>query len=429
MSHTDRDRDLDRAVAQAMARLPRSRRPLSRRDFLRFAGAGAGAAFLAACGVRGTSPPATTGPGTATGTGTATAQPTATLPPKAGALDMANWIAYIDKDHGKSTTLIEFREEHDIDMSYSEVINDNEEFFGQIREPLAQGQSTGWDIIVMTDWMIAKLIRLGYLQTLHHDALPNFEANAADKFRDPVFDPGNAHSVAWAAGITGIGYDRSLTGRELTSVEDLFDPAFAGHVGMFTEMRDTFGLVMLSQGVDPLQATVDDARNAQAKLIEQRDAGIVRSYYGNEYLDQLATGNLWATMAWSGDVFALRVDNPNLEFVIPEEGAMRWSDNMAIPVGAEHPTDAHLFMDYVYRPDVATRITEWVWYESPVRQVPEMIAADAAESGDDILESLAASDTVFPSAEVAASTHPYKVLDEAEEQEWKDLFQQVVQGG
>ncbi|MGH2684457.1 MAG: ABC transporter substrate-binding protein, partial [Actinomycetota bacterium] len=203
--------------------------PISRRELLRRAGRGTmglGAmALLAACGVQ--------------GQGRAPQRREA-LPPKAGELIMANWPAYIDKDGARIPTVESFEEQNAIDMSYHVVINDNEEFFGTIREPLSQGEPAGYDIIVMTDWMIQKMIRLGYLEQLHHEELPNFEANAGEKFRDPWFDPGNKHSIPWAAGITGIGYDISLTGRELTSVNDLFDPAFAGRVGLFLEMRDTF---------------------------------------------------------------------------------------------------------------------------------------------------------------------------------------------
>jgi spermidine/putrescine transport system substrate-binding protein len=284
-------------------------------------------------------------------------------------------------------------------------------------------------VIVMTDWMVAKLARLGFLRELDHSRIPNFR-NAFPKFVDPPFDPGNTYSIPWAAGITGIGYDISLTGRELTSVEDLFDPAFEGHVGMFSEMRDTFGLVMLSQGVVPEEATVADVERAQQKLLEQRDAGIVRGYYGNDYTDQLATGSLWVTVAWSGDVFALQLDNPNLRFVIPEEGAMRWSDSMLIPVTAEHPTDAHLWMDFVYRPRIAADITEWVWYESPVSQVPDIIEQDAAEAGGsegEFLRQIANSPLVFPTEETLNVTYPYKTLDEEEEEIWNELFQEVTQ--
>jgi spermidine/putrescine transport system substrate-binding protein len=388
---------------------------VTRRELLRRMGRGSMylgvMGFLAACGVQGQR---RAGP------------EKRALPPKAGELTMANWPLYIDKKAGQSPTVHSFEEEHDVDMEYKVAINDNEEFFGTIREPLSQGQSSGWDIIVVTDWVVARMIRLGYLEPLHHEDLPNFEANAAEKFKDPLSDPGNAHSVPWAAGITGIGYDIEATGRELTSVQDLFDPAFAGRVGMFTEMRDTFGLVLLSQGVEPSQATVEDVEKAQQLLLENRDN--FRGFYGNDYYDQLATGNLPISMAWSGDVFALALDNPNLRFVVPEEGAMKWTDNMVIPAGAEHPTDAHLFMNYVYDPRIAANITEWVWYESPVAQVEEIVQEDVAGGGPGYLKQLAESELVFPTEEMEAQLHATKILDEEEEQAWNDLFQEVVQG-
>lgn len=390
---------------------------ISRRELLRRAGRGSmylGAmALLASCGVQGQRrEESELGP----------------LPSKAGELVMANWPLYIDKKGPTSPTVTSFEEEHGIDMQYQVVINDNEEFFGTIREPLSQGQSIGYDIIVMTDWMIDKMNRLGYLEPLHHDRLPNFAANALPKFKDPLYDPNNEHSIPWAAGITGIGYDISLTGRELTSFNDLFDPAFAGRVGLFLEMRDTFDLVLLSMGVEPADATIDQVEQAQKILLDNREN--IRGFYGNDYADQLATGNLAASMAWSGDIFALQLDNPNLRFVIPDEGGNAWTDNMAIPAGAEHPTDAHLFMDYVYDPRIAANITEWVWYESPV-QVHDIVLQDAAEAeGDDraLLTDLGNSPLVFPTPETEAKTHPYKPLDEEEERIWNDLFQEVVQG-
>ena len=389
--------------------------PISRRELLRRGGRGAlsvGAlAFLAACGVQGEA---------------RKPQEREPLPPKAGELVMANWPLYIDKKGPQSPTVQSFQQEHDVTMQYQVVINDNEEFFGTIREPLAQGDPAGFDIIVMTDWMIQKMNRLGYLEQLHHEELPNFEANASDKFKDPWFDPGNTHSIPWAAGITGIGYDIELTGREITSVNDLFSDEFAGQMGLFLEMRDTFGLVLLAQGVEPATATVEDVERAQQFLLENRAK--IRGIYGNDYADQLAGGNLAISMAWSGDIFALQLDNPNLRFVIPEEGAMRWSDNMAIPAGAEHPTDAHLFMDHVYDPRIAANITEWVWYESPVGQVQQIVQEDVAEGGPGYLRKLAESELVFPSPETDAQTYPYKQLEEDEEQVWNDLWQAVVVG-
>jgi spermidine/putrescine transport system substrate-binding protein len=389
-------------------------RRLSRRDLLRRAGRGSAylgvMAFLAACGVQGQRRE-----------GGDELEP---LPPETGELIMANWPLYIDKDGPVSPTIESFQEQLDTTMQYQVVINDNEEFFGTIREPLSRGQSTGYDIIVISDWVIEKMARLGYLERLHHDRLPNFEANALDKFKDPVYDPGNAHSVPWAAGITGIGYDIELTGRELTSIHDLFDPAFAGRVGMFLEMRDTFNFAFLASGIEPETATLEDAETAQQLLLEHRDN--FRGFYGNDYADQLATGSLAVSMAWSGDVFALQLDNPNLRFVLPEEGGTRWTDNMAIPAGAEHPTDAHNFMNFVYDPRIAANITEWVWYESPA-DIKAIVEEDA-QNGGKLLQTLASSELVFPPEDVVARTHNYRLLDTEEEQAWNNLFQEVTQG-
>jgi spermidine/putrescine transport system substrate-binding protein len=389
-------------------------RPVTRRELLRRMGRGSMYAgvvsFLAACGVQGQRQER---------------QRLEPLPPQAGELNMANWPAYIDRAGGTSPTIEQFQDEFDVTMQYDVVINDNEEFFGTIREELARGESTGYDIIVVSDWLVAKMADLGYLERLHHEELPNFEANADEKFKDPHYDPGNRHSIPWAAGITGIGYDISLTGRELTSIQDLFDPQFAGRVGMFLEMRDTFNFAMLALGIDPTEPSIEDAEKSQQLLLEHREN--FRGFYGNDYADQLAVGSLAVSMAWSGDVFALQLDNPNLRFVLPDEGGTRWTDNMVIPSGAEHPTDAHNFMNFVYEPRIAANICEWVWYETPA-DVQSIIQEDAADGKPKYLVELANSELVFPSEEIDQRTYPYPLLDPEEEQVWNDLFQEVTQG-
>jgi spermidine/putrescine transport system substrate-binding protein len=157
----------------------------------------------------------------------------------------------------------------------------------------------------------------------------------------------------------------------------------------------------------------------------------VRGYYGNEYAQGLADGSLAITMAWSGDVFQLQFDNPDLRFVVPDEGAILWIDNMTIPKGAQHPNDALAMMDYVYRPEIAAQITEWVNYICPVPAAQEIIRQHAAEAeGEDAdyLNAVAESPLVFPTEEMLGRLHSYKVLDEDEERQWNELFQEVVQG-
>lgn len=288
--------------------------------------------------------------------------------------------------------------------------------------------------MVLTDWMIERMARLGYLERLDHGQLPNFEANAFDDYKDPWFDPGNAFSVPWQGGITGIGYNPTLTEREITSIDDLFDPAFAGRVGMFSEMRDTMSLTLLSLGVNPEDATVEDAERARDKLLEAAERGQFRNFYGNEYYDELANGNLAITMAWAGDVTQMKLyDNDAVEFVVPEEGGVRWVDNMCIPKRAEHPLDAHMLMNFWYDVENATALTEYVGYFSPVEGVPDRVLEDrqaALDEGDqewaDALEVIA--ETATPPDDVLDRLHTYRVLDEEEEQQWNDLFNEVVSG-
>lgn len=424
-----RSSELNR-IERAIARVLRRDRRLSRRAFLAGAGRGAAAtgaalslpSILAACGI---------GPG---GSPAATGVVVGGEP--SGSLIFANWPLYIDVDDesGESPTLQQFEEETQIEVDYQEAIQDNQEFFGTIQPALAEGQDTGWDLIVMTDWMIGKMASLGYLEAIDVTRdVPNFVANAAEKYKNPTFDPSNAHSVPWQSGITGIAYNPALTGRDITGFADLLDPAFEGRIGMFSEVRDSLSLALLHNGVVPAEATEADVRAANEVLRGQ--APLVRGYYGNEYAQELASGSLAVTMAWSGDVFQLQFDNPDLRFVVPSAGGILWIDNMAIPKRAQHPADALAMMDFVYRPEIAAQITEWVNYICPVPAAQEIIrtnAQEAAEGGDqetaEYLTAVAESELVFPSEEMLGRLHSYKVLSEAEEELWNSLFQEVTQG-
>ena len=390
---------------------------ISRRELLRRIAVGAGGASLAgltaACGVEGES------------TQPAAGGDKLSASKKAGELNFANWPAYIDKAKGGSPTLTQFEKSTGIEVEYKEVINDNLSFYATIREPLASGQPVQWDLIVVTDWLIAKMADLGYLEELDHSKLPNFASNAGEIYKDPTYDPNNAHSVPWQSGITGIAYNRELTGREITRTEDLFDPAFEGQVGMMTEMRDTMNLVILSMGVNPEEATLDDARAAQEKLLQQREDGILRQYYGNDYVQPLAQGDLALCMAWSGDVLGKTLgSNSKVEFVVPEEGGLLWTDCMAIPQDAEHPIDAHMMMNFVYRPKVAAQMTAWINYISPVPKAKPFLAT----SNDPYTKQVARSPLVFPTKDMESRLYSYKNLDPKEEEEWNDLFNEVIEG-
>jgi spermidine/putrescine transport system substrate-binding protein len=353
-----------------------------------------------------------------------------------GELQFANWPLYIDQDDdGNSPTIQQFEEQTDIDVTYTEAIEDNTSFFGTIQPALAAGEDTGYDIIVMTDWMIGNMARLGYLEPIDVERdVPNFVANADPTYLERSYDPGNRYSVPWQSGITGIAYNPELVEEEITSLSQLFDPEFiekyCGQIGMFVEMRDSMSLALLYNGVEPSEATIEEAEAAQQVLLDQ--ASCVRDYYGNEYAQGLADGSLAITMAWSGDVFQLQFDNPDLRFVVPDEGGILWTDNMAIPKGAAHPNAALEMMNYVYDPEVAAQVAEWVNYITAVPGARDIILqhAEEAESEEDAeyLRTVADSPLVFPTEDMLDRLHSYKVLDEEEERQWNELFDEVVSG-
>jgi spermidine/putrescine transport system substrate-binding protein len=395
---------------------------VSRRQMLRYAGAGAGAtglaALLAACGVSGSDKNSDSPSEAASIWETAE---------KTGTLNFANWELYIDRArvNGKFVhpSIEDFEKKTGITVNYTEPIIENEQFFAKIQPSLSAGKDVGYDLIVITNGQtLSKLIRNDWLIPLEHDYLKNFDAHVADAYRDPSYDPGNAYTVPWQSGITGIGYNPKLTGRKITSFNDLFDPAFKGKVGMFGDALDLPNFAMQGLGINPETSTPDDWQIAADKLIEQRDAGIVRQYYTQNYIRALTSGDVALTMAWSGDIFqAQNSGSPELEFVVPDEGGIIWTDNMCIPAKAQHPVDAIMMMDYVYDPKVAAQIADWVWYITPVPEAEEIIRSDLEDP------TVANSPLVFPTEDMYARLRHYRDLDTQEEEQWNSLFAPIYQ--
>jgi spermidine/putrescine transport system substrate-binding protein len=218
--------------------------------------------------------------------------------------------------------------------------------------------------------------------------------------------------------MTGLIYRKDKVKREPRSIEDLFDPDYKGKVTLLSEMTDTVPMVMLAQGKDPAAATVDDMMAAVERCQQEVSSGQVRGFTGNEYTKDITKGDSWLILGWSGDAIQLQADNPNIEFVQPEEGFLLWSDNMQIPVGAPHAFTAEKFMDFVYRPEVQVDITEWVNYVCPVEGVRELLERRDPE--------LARSDLIFPTGETLARSTDLRPLEPDEEQEIESAFQQVL---
>jgi spermidine/putrescine transport system substrate-binding protein len=385
------------------------RNPLTRRTILQRGAAGAlsasALAYLAACG---TDEPA--------GSGKASSgQKPIPKGKVASSMYMANWPLYIDE---KRASLKAFEKKYGTKVKYVEEVNDNTEFFGKVRQQYAQGQSGGRDIHVVTDWMAARMIRLGYVEKLDHSEMPNFDKNLIPRLKSPPFDPKRDFSAPWQSGFTGMIYRKDKVKKAPTSIDDLFDPAYKGKVTMLSEMRDTVGLVAASMGFDPEKASVDEFMKAIDKIGKAASSGQVRGFTGNDYVKDLASGESWLIIGWSGDAVQLEADNPNIKFVAPESGVHLWTDNMQVPVGAPHAFTAEKFIDFVYQPEIQADIAAYVNYVCPVLGVKEILAKrDPA---------LANNQLIFPDDKTLEAAFIFRQLKPDEERQLDDAFQQVI---
>jgi len=389
---------------------------VSRRQFLGRAGMFAGAValgpgVLAACGGDdddGTSSGGTGSGGTGGGGGGG-----------ADKLVISNWPLYIDPTEGDTLGTVDlFTEETGIDLTYTEDYNDNNEFFAKIQPDLAAGTPIAQDIIVPTFWLVARLIDLGWVEPLPLDQIPN-AANLVPSLQKPSWDPDGEFSLPWQSGITGIAYNREAAGRELTSVGDLLDPEYKGKIGLLSEMRDTVGLFMLYTGEDPSTATFESAQPAFDVIDKAVQDEQIRQFTGNDYQTPLSNGDFVACVGWSGDVAQLALEDPNLEFIIPEEGGMRWSDCMVVPTGAANVAAAAEWMDYVYNPVTAARIAAYVGYISPVSGVQEELAKNPDTAA------LADSPLLFPDDATLENTFVFANLPDSEEAQFDEQFAEI----
>ena len=330
-----------------------------------------------------------------------------------------NWPLYIDPTEGDLVgTVDRFIEATGVSMKYTDAYNDNNEYFAKIQPLLGTGKTIDPDIIAPTSWMAGRLISLGWVEALPLADIPN-AANLEDGFVKPTWDPTGEYSLPWQAGMAGIAYNSDAAGREIKSVADLFDPEFKGRIGMLSEMRDTIGLILMGEGIDPSTITTfDEAAPAFEKLEKAKADGQIRAFTGNDYTDDLLAGNFAACIGWSGDLFQLETESEAVKFVIPEEGGTLWADVMVVPKGAKNVANAAKWMNFVYDPEQAAQLTAYNMFVSPVKGVREIIAATDPE--------LAENPLVFPDAETSARLRPFAQLSEEEEAKFDEAFSAIT---
>jgi spermidine/putrescine transport system substrate-binding protein len=380
---------------------------ISRRVFLRRAAASGSIltvpGLLAACGGGGSSPGASGG--------------TTVAPKLAKTLHFSNWTLYIDKKGNTHPSLDQFQKKYGVHVAYSEDINDNASFFSKIQPDLASGQSTGRDIIVMTDnsRYPSLLVKKGWVEKLDKSAIPNIK-NLVPQQRHPSWDPNRDYSLPWQSGFTGIGWNEKLTEPVTTMGDLLGNKKLKGKVGLLTEFSDTLALVMAYNGDDPAHITDKTFNKAIDTIQKAVHSGQIRQFYGNDYSGALANGDLVATMAWSGDIVQLQADNSHLKWQLPDTGGDIWTDNMLIPKGGNVYT-ASVYMNFVYSPKIAAEIEDYVNYVCPVLGAKEALVKQDP--------SIANNPLIFPTKQMLDNAHtidPNALNNEKYQTTWQNLI-------
>jgi spermidine/putrescine transport system substrate-binding protein len=380
---------------------------VNRRTLLAGAGAGAAALALAAC---------------STGGGQSKPTPAADKSASDKTLNWANWAAYIDEDDaGNYPTLQAFEEQTGIKVNYEVAVDDNNTYYGKVKDQLALGQDIGADTACLTDWMIARWIRFGYAQELDHGNIPSI-ANLTPSLQNVDFDPGRKMSLPWQGGFAGICWNKEAVPGGLASVSDLWGADLKGRVGVLSEMRDTMGLIMLENGVDISGDWGDDEYDAAIELLQKQVSdGQVRNIKGNSYLEDLKSEDTLAAICWSGDITVINAEaGDKWEFAIPTAGGTLWNDNFLVPIGSPRKTNAETLMNYYYEPEVAAEVAAWVNYITPVVGAQEAAAAIDPE--------LAENQLIFPNEETLSNAYVFRSLSGAEEQKYQSEFQSILLG-
>jgi spermidine/putrescine transport system substrate-binding protein len=382
------------------------RAQMTRRSLFVGAGAIAGATTLAACG---------------TGSSETSAEGVVDVSDTEKIVRWANWPLYLDfdEDSKEYPTLKAFENATGITATYTEDIDDNNTFYGKVQGQLGIGSDIGYDIVTPTDWMAARWIELGYAQKLDAANIPN-KSNIRAILAEVGFDQGRNYSLTWQSGFAGFGWNVEKIKKGVRTIEDLFAPANKGRIVVLSELRDTIGIIMQYQGVDPSgDFTEDQYMNAIDFLKGKVADGFIRKVRGNSYSEDLVNGDAVAVIGWSGDLFILKSENDGkFDFAIPESGGTLWSDNMLVPSTSTHKKNAELLMNHYYDPAVAAEVAAYVNYICPVEAAqPELEKIDP---------DLAASPFIFPDEATLAKVKVFRSLTADESTKYQAAFDEAV---
>lgn len=360
------------------------------------AGLALGGSFLAACGSEEQAAPDTT---TQEG-------------PASGTLRISNWPLYMADGF-----VAAFQTATGLTVDYKEDFNDNEEWFAKVKEPLSRKQDIGADLAVPTTFMATRLHNLGWLNDITESGWSN-KKNLRPDLLEASVDPDRKFSAPYMSGLVGLAYNRAATGRDIRTIDDLWDPAFKGRVSLFSDAQDGLGMIMLSQGSSVEDPTTESVQKAIDLVREQKDKGQIRRFTGNDYADDLAAGNVAVAQAYSGDVVQLQADNPDLQFVVPETGATTFVDTMVIPYTTQNQKAAEAWINYVYDRANYAKLIAFVQY------VP--VLSDMTDELNKIDPALASNPLINPPQDVLNKSKGWAPLSDEQTQEYNTAYAAVT---
>ena len=358
-----------------------------------------GSSFLAACG---------------SDSGSSSSGSSDTGETSSDTLRISNWPLYMADGF-----IAAFQTASGLTVDYKEDFNDNEQWFAKVKEPLSRKQDIGADLVVPTEFMAARVKGLNWLNEISDAGVPN-RKNLRQDLLDSQVDPGRKFTAPYMTGMVGLAYNRAATGRDIRSIDDLWDPAFKGRVSLFSDVQDGLGMIMLSQGNSPENPSTESITKAVDLVREQKDRGQIRRFTGNDYADDLAAGNIAVAQAYSGDVVQLQADNPDLQFIVPESGGDWFIDTMVVPYTTQNQKGAEAWIDYVYdRANYAKLVAFTQFVPALSDMTDELAKVDPAAAKNPLIN---------PSPEVQANLKSWAALTDEQTQEFNTLYAAVTGG-
>ena len=293
----------------------------------------------------------------------------AVLPVQAeGVVNVFNWEDYINPD-----AMALFEEETGIKINYMRFTT-NEDMMVQVRTNPA-----AFDVVFPSDYAIERFVKEDLLMELDFSKIPN-AVNTVEWLQNPSYDPEHKYSVPYMWGTVGILYDTTRVNAPIDSWSALFDEAYKGEIFMLDSIRDSMGLALKYLGYSMNTRDPAELQAATQLLVKQKQDGLVKAYQVDETKDKMVAGEAILGVVWSGDAqYAINL-NENLAYVVPKEGSNVWVDGMVVPKAAKNPDNAHAFIDFMSRPDVAQMNAEYIEYSSPNQAAIDLMGEEYLEN-------------------------------------------------